>query len=92
MALEAIQTVTQAEAKAKADREAAVVQAKYSGDKSAIPGMAAMIPAAMVMATVAEPTQILTRAATTKATTTMGRFAEDTAFPIRSPSPEYCSI
>lgn len=71
---------------------AAVVQARYKGDRPAISGMAAMIPAAMVIATVAEPTQILTRAATTKATTTMGRFAEDTAWPMISPRPEYWSI
>ena len=51
-----------------------------------------MIPAAIVMATVADPTQIRTSAATTKATTTIGRFADATAFPITSPSPEYCSM
>ncbi len=71
---------------------AAVVQARYRGDRSAIPGIAAMMPAAIVIATVAEPTQILTNAATINATTTIGRFAEDTALPIRSPKPEYCSI
>ena len=39
---------------------------------------AATIPAAMVIATVAEPTQILTNAATIKATRTRGRFADET--------------
>ena len=69
-----------------------VVQARYNGDKYAIPGIADMIPAAIVMATVEEPTQILTSAATINATATIGRLADDTAFPIRSPSPEYWSI
>ena len=68
---------------------AAVTQARYRGDRVAISGMAAMMPAAMVMATVAEPTEIRTRAATTKATATMGREAEDTALPITSPRPEF---
>ena len=58
---------------------AAVTQARYNGDSSAIPGIAATIPAAMFIATVAEPTQILTSAATMNATTTSGRFADDTA-------------
>ena len=71
---------------------AAVVQARYRGDRSAIPGMAAIMPAAIVIATVAEPTQIRTRAATINATTTIGRFAEETAFQIRSPRPEYWSM
>ena len=47
---------------------AATVHARYNGERSAIPGIAAMIPAAIVIATVAEPTQILTRAATRTAT------------------------
>ena len=51
-----------------------------------------MIPAAIVIATVDEPTQILTSAATIKATTTIGIFTEATALPIRSPSPEYWRI
>ena len=46
---------------------AAVVQARYRGDSSAIPGIAAIMPAAIVIATVAEPTQIRTRAATINA-------------------------
>ena len=70
---------------------AATVHARYNGDKSAIPGIAAIMPAAMVIATVEEPTQILTRAATTNATTTIGILIEATALPIKSPSPEYCS-
>ena len=71
---------------------AAVTQARYKGDKSFIPGIAATIPAAMVIATVADPTQILTSAATIKATRTKGRFADDTASPITSPYPEYWSM
>lgn len=47
---------------------AATTHARYSGGSSDIPGIAAMIPAAMVIATVAEPTQIRTSAATIKAT------------------------
>lgn len=43
---------------------AATTHARYIGDKDAISGIAATIPAAMVIATVAEPTQILTSAAT----------------------------
>ena len=56
------------------------------------PGMAEMMPAAIVMATVAEPTQMRTRAATINAMMTIGRLAEETAFPMTSPSPEYWSI
>ena len=47
------------------------------------------MPAAIVIATVEEPTQILTSAATINATTTNGSAADETAFPITSPSPEY---
>ncbi len=54
---------------------AAVVQARYRGDRSPIPGIAATIPAAMVIATVAEPTQIRTNAATINARTTRGSIA-----------------
>ena len=68
---------------------AAVVQARYNGDSSLIPGSAATIPAAMVMATVAEPTLMRTRTAMINASTTIGRFMDATAFPITSPSPEY---
>ena len=64
---------------------AAVVHARYSEGKLCNLPEAATIPAAIVMATVEEPTLILTRAATTKATTTIGRFAEETASPITSP-------
>ena len=71
---------------------AAVVQARYKGERSAMPGMAEMMPAAIVMATVAEPTQMRTRAATINAMITIGRLAEETAFPMTSPSPEYWSI
>ena len=70
---------------------AATTHARYSGGSSDIPGIAAMIPAAMVIATVAEPTQIRTSAATIKATSTIGKLADETAFPIKSPSPEYCN-
>ena len=45
---------------------AATVHARYNGDSSLIPGSAATIPAAMVMATVAEPTLIRTRTANDK--------------------------
>ena len=41
-------------------------QIRKMGDSSAIPGIAAIMPAAIVIATVAEPTQILTSAATRK--------------------------
>ena len=58
---------------------AAVMQAKWMGESPATSGMAAMIPAAMVMATVAEPTEMRTKAATTKATITIGKEAEATA-------------
>ena len=51
-----------------------------------------MIPAAIVIATVAEPTDILTNAATTNATTTSGNEADATAPPIISPKLEYCSM
>ena len=68
---------------------AAVTQARYMGESSEMPGIAAMIPAAIVIATVEEPTQILTNAATRNATSTSGRFAEATALPMTSPSPEY---
>ena len=71
---------------------AAVTQARYNGDNSLMPGMAAMIPAAIVIATVEEPTEIRTSAATMKATTTSGRLAEATALPMTSPKPEFCSI
>ena len=70
---------------------AAVTQARYSGDMALMPGMAAMIPAAIVIATVEEPTEIRTSAATMKATTTSGRLAEATALPMTSPRPEFCS-
>ena len=63
---------------------AAVTHARYMGESSEMPGMAAMMPAAIVMATVAEPTQIRTSAATRKATSTSGRFADATALPITS--------
>ena len=49
----------------------------YTVIRSAIPGIAAIIPAAIVIATVEEPTQILTNAATINATRTIGRFADD---------------
>ena len=71
---------------------AAVTQARWAGDKAATSGIAAIIPAAMVIATVAEPTDILTKAATMKATITIGNEAEATAWPITSPSPEYCKM
>ena len=71
---------------------AATTHARYIGDKDAISGIAATIPAAMVIATVAEPTQILTSAATKNATTTIGRFMDATALPMISPKPEYCKI
>ncbi len=70
---------------------AAVVHARYKGDNSEIPGIAAIIPAAIVIATVEEPTQIRTNAATINARTTIGSDIEDTAFPIKSPRPEYCN-
>ena len=55
---------------------AAAVQARYNGDRLAdSPASAATIPAAMVIATVAEPTLIRTRTAMTNASTTIGRFA-----------------
>ena len=57
----------------------AVMQARCKGESDAISGIAAMIPAAIVIATVAEPTDIRTSAATTKATTTSGSDAEATA-------------
>ncbi|GEM_PF-3591341 len=44
-----------------------------------MPGMAAIMPAAIVMATVEEPTEMRTSAATMNATTTSGRLAEETA-------------
>ena len=47
---------------------------------------------AVVIATVAEPTEIRTRAATMKATSTSGRLAFATALPMTSPRPEFCSI
>ena len=59
---------------------AATVHARYNGDSSLIPGSAATIPAAMVMATVAEPTLIRTRTA---------MINSRTAFPITFPRPEY---
>ena len=68
---------------------AATVHARYNGDSSLIPGSAATIPAAMVMATVAEPTLIRTRTAMINARTTIGRFMDATAFPITFPRPEY---
>ena len=58
---------------------AAVIHAKWMGESPATSGMAAMMPAAMVMATVAEPTDMRTKAATTKATITIGKEAEATA-------------
>ena len=70
---------------------AAVTQARYRGDISLMPGMAETMPAAIVMATVAEPTLTRTRTATRKASSTRGRLIEETAEPIRSPRPEYCS-
>ena len=48
---------------------AAVTQARYSGLSSLMPGMAEMMPAAMVIATVEEPTEMRTRAATMKGKT-----------------------
>ena len=54
--------------------------------------MAEMMPAAMVMATVEEPTEMRTRAATMKATSTSGRLAFATALPMTSPRPVFCSI
>ena len=54
---------------------AAVTQARYSGLSALRPGIAEMMPAAMVIATVEEPTEIRTRAATMKATSTSGRLA-----------------
>ena len=71
---------------------AAVTQARYSGLSSLMPGMAEMMPAAMVIATVEEPTEMRTRAATMKATRTSGRLAFATALPMTSPKPEFCSI
>ena len=68
---------------------AATVHARYNGESSLIPGSAATIPAAMVIATVAEPTLMRTRTAMMNASTTIGRFMDATAFPITSPSPEY---
>lgn len=44
------------------------------------------------MATVDEPTHILTSAATMNATTTRGRAADETALPITSPSPARSGI
>lgn len=70
---------------------AAVTQARYKGDNSLMPGMAAIMPAAIVMATVEEPTEMRTSAATMNATTTSGRLAEETALPMTSPKPEFCS-
>ena len=67
---------------------AAVQHARYIGDNSLTPGIAATIPAAIVIATVADPTEILTRTAITKATTTIGRPPLDTSVPITSPSPD----
>lgn len=58
---------------------AAVTQARYRGDNSLMPGMAAIMPAAIVMATVEEPTEMRTSAATMNATRTSGRLAEETA-------------
>ena len=71
---------------------AATTHARYIGDRPATSGIAAIIPAAIVMATVAEPTQIRTNAATRNATITIGKFTDATAFPMTSPNPEYCKI
>lgn len=50
-------------------------------------GMEAMIPAAMVMDTVAEPTEILTTAATRNATSTIGRGRLPTKLPNKFSDP-----
>ena len=71
---------------------AAVTQASYSGLSSLMPGIAEMMPAAMVIATVEEPTEMRTSAATMKATRTSGRLALATALPMTSPRPEFWSI
>ena len=52
-------------------------------------GMEAIIPAAIVMDTVAEPTETLTAAATRKATSTIGSGNPPTKFPNNSPIPEF---
>ena len=52
--------------------------------------MEALIPAAMVMDTVADPTEILTTAATRNATSTIGRGRLPTKLPNNSPIPEFC--
>ena len=59
------------------------------GERLLTSGIAAMMPAAIVIATVAEPTEIRTNAATTNATTTIGNEAEATASPITTPKPEF---
>ena len=71
------------------DAMAMVSVASCSCDKSATIGIDAMIPAAMVIETVAEPTEILTTAATRNATSTIGSGKAPTKFPKSSPIPEF---
>ena len=52
-------------------------------------GMEEIIPAAKVIDTVAEPTEILTTAATKNATNTIGNGRLPTRFPNNSPIPEF---
>ena len=57
-----------------------------------MPGMAEIMQEAIVMATVEEPTEMRTSAATMNATTTNGRLAEETALPMTSPKAYVCSM
>ena len=68
---------------------AIVIVASCNCEKPVTIGMEAMIPAAIVMDTVADPTEILTTAATKKATNTIGNGKLPTKLPNNSPIPEF---
>ena len=64
------------------------IAARYNGESPATAGMDAMIPAAIVIATTAAPTEALTSAAIRKATRISGNQIFSSAGPMISPIPQ----
>ena len=65
------------------------IAARYTGERLATAGMDAMIPAAIVIATTAAPTDALTSAAIKNAIITNGNPLFSSADPIISPIPQF---
>ena len=64
------------------------IAARYNGESPATAGIAAIIPAAIVIATTAAPTEALTSAAIKNATRINGRPLFSSAGPMISPMPQ----